>query len=194
MRYFVVFNPLKNQNQRYEVRMDFKSTVFMPWINGMNALWAFTGHEPGYECRMAFPAPYQGDFKRLCVSPTYNYGTHAKLSWNTYLRTIKPLTTIGSVRLECTSHLGEYAAKPPLPMECVSPIIKKQIIPKTLPSIIDFRALLICRSSQNCPPILAFDILPLRICNLLPHNICHMSQATVVDWEDMHEKRRRSMD
>ena len=33
-----------NQNQRYEVRMDFKSTVFMPY-----------GHEPGYECRMAFP-------------------------------------------------------------------------------------------------------------------------------------------
>ena len=39
-------NPLKNQNQRYEARVGF----------------------PGYEARVGFPAPYQGDFKRKCVS------------------------------------------------------------------------------------------------------------------------------
>jgi hypothetical protein len=40
----------------------------------MNALLAFPGYEarmgfPGYEAHMGFPAPYQGDFKRKCVSP-----------------------------------------------------------------------------------------------------------------------------
>ena len=44
---FHVFNPLKNQNQRYEARVGF----------------------PGYEARVGFPAPYQGDFKKQCVSP-----------------------------------------------------------------------------------------------------------------------------
>ena len=50
--YFSVFNLLKNQNQRYEVRMDFR-------INGIKPIKAL----PGYECFRAFPAPYQGDLK-----------------------------------------------------------------------------------------------------------------------------------
>ena len=36
-------NQNQNQNQRYEARVGFKS--------GIHAVW----HEPGYECRMAFP-------------------------------------------------------------------------------------------------------------------------------------------
>ncbi|MCY3724923.1 MAG: hypothetical protein OXG97_22120, partial [Candidatus Poribacteria bacterium] len=50
---------LKNQNQRYEVRMDFP---------GYEVRMDFPGYEVSH---VGFPAPYQGDFKRKCVSPTY---------------------------------------------------------------------------------------------------------------------------
>ena len=104
-RYFVVFNPLKNQR---------------------------------YEARMGCPAPYQGDFKRKCVSPMNIRHTHpksqalawqichiAEIDWDT------PITKLTEPMLEqladialrrfpdlCDSHFREIAIKDILKLQC----------------------------------------------------------------------------